>query len=243
MNVVTGILSGTFVPWFLFPMLGWGMGFGIHTLNHRTWVAMNRQRVIEAETKLGITPPAPVPRLSAGASVAPHDPWAQLLADCDAAVERAKSLVEEIHPAATDAVVNLEDGLATVARLADGAERIQDVLNSLAPDGSSGLERQIAELDQRISETSDASLREAHLANRALLLSRKAKLEALQADQDRMFAKAQGFLFAVENLHLDAARVAGPEATELLSAPIHRLTEEVQILRRVDLELKEVGRN
>ena len=239
MNLVMATFAGSLVPWFIFPAIGWGMGLGAHGLNHRAWMSDNRAQITAAETKLGIAPPST--RLLNAPEEADLDPWEQLLVSCDEAVRRAKTLLGEVHPAATGAVVDLEEGLATVERLAAGAERIETVLEGLAPQGRKGLERQIAKLDQQITQTEDAGLKEAHLANRALLISRRAKLEALIADRDRMFANAQGFLLAVENLHLDAARVGNPEMPDALSAPIDRLTEEVQILRRVGDELKRVS--
>lgn len=246
MNMVMMVLFGKFIPWFIFPVLGWGMGLGIHTLNHRAWMADNHGRLRAAEAKLGIAPPPPVPQLTAGnpepTALPNNNPWPALLADCNAAVERAKTLMAEVHPAATDALVNLDEGLETVATLSEGATRIQEVLDEMAMGGARDLRKQIEDVDRRISGTEDEGLKQAHLANRALLLSRQAKLEALKADQDRMLVKAQGFLLAVENLHLDAARLSGPEAPDVLSEPIHRLTEEVQILRKVDVELKQLNR-
>ena len=238
MNLVMATFAGSLVPWFIFPAIGWGMGLSAHGLNHRAWMSDNRARITAAEARLGIAPPS-TPLLTAPTDTV--DPWDQLLESCDQAVRRAKTLITEVHPAATGAVVDLEEGLATIERLAMGAQRIQAVLEGLAPRGREGLERQIAQLDAQITQTEDAGLKEAHLANRALMISRRAKLEALIADRDRMFAKAQGFLLAVENLHLDAARVSSPEVLDTLSTPIGRLTEEVQILRKVDDELKRVS--
>ena len=238
MNFVTAVLSGTFVPWSLFPLVGWGIGLGIHTLDHRAWLIDNRARLLTAETKLGIAPPAR-PLLAAGDD--DKDPWPGILKSCEEAVQRAKALLAEVHPAAVDAQTDLQDGLDNVTQLGAGAGRIRDVLRSLAPDGPDGLQSQIDALDRQISGTEDHALREAHLANRALLLARRAKIQALQADRERMMAKAQGFLLAVENLHLDAARLTGGDSPEVLSAPIHRLTEEVQILRKVDRELKQLS--
>ncbi len=242
MNLVMAVLSGQFVPWFVFPLLGWGISVGIHTLNHRGWLYEHRVPIAAAEATLGIAAPSTVPLLTSGPLAPPDDdPWPALLAACEDAVARARSLIGEVHPAAIDAVADLKEGLNTIERLADGAERIQSVLDGLAPGGRDGLDGQIANLDRRINATDDEALRDAHLANRALLLARRAKIDALRADQARMLAKAQGFLLAVENLHLDAARLGGPDEPDALSEPIHRLTEEVQILRQVDHELKRMS--
>ena len=248
MNVVMAVLSGTVFLWSIFPLIGWGIGLGIHTLKHRAWMVDHADELETAETRLGrITAPKPKPkakpaqplRLRSPAKNNP-DPWPALLAAARQAVERAKGLVTEVHPAATGAVRDLASGLEHVEKLAEGAKRIRRLLEELSAGGSDGLEQQIQALDIRIGETTDENLREAHLANRALLIARRAKIEALRTDSDRMLAKAQGFLLAVENLHLDAARLSGPEGSDTLSAPIQRLTEEVQILRSVDAELQQM---
>ena len=238
MNIATAVLSGGFVPWAMFPLFGWGIGLGIHTLNHRAWVFDNQARLTAAEAKLGIAAPTR-PMLAAPATTS-DDPWPALLQACEEAVARAHTLVSEVHPAGTAALDDLEEGLATVDRLAEGAQRIQSILDSTMQGSGGGLESQIQALDRRISTIDDPALKETQLANRALLVARRAKINALKADRDRMLAKAQGFLLAVENLHLDAARLNGPEAAEGLSAPISKLTEEVQILRQVDAELKQL---
>ena len=237
MNLVTATISGAMVPWAIFPMLGWGMGLGIHMLNHRAWEMSNREAVRSAEEQLGIAPPPQAHLLTSGSD---DDPWPDLLMSCEAAVVRARALMTEVHPAATEALTDLQDGLATVERLAESADRVQQVLDGMQT-GPRQIDTQIAALDKKIGNIQDDALREAELANRALLVARRAKIDALHADRDRMLAKARGFLLAVENLHLDAARLSGPDASDGLSAPIHRLTEEVEILRSVDAELKQLS--
>ncbi len=243
MNGLTTILSGVFAPWSLFGLFGWGIGLTIHTLNHRLWVQQNRTRVLAAEAALGIGRDelhAPLTR-GIAAPVSADDPWPALLASCKEAVDRTQKILAEVHPAAINAQTDLTEGLASVRKLGAASERITSVLATLAPDGSSGLDQQIEALDCTISEIEDEGLKETHLANRALLVARRAKIDALRKDRDRMLAKAQGFLLTVENLHLDAARLTDAESAEALSAPIGRLTEEVEILSRVDQELKQLA--
>lgn len=239
MNVVMAVLSGSLVVWSIFPLIGWGIGMSIHTLNHRAWLVAYDSRLTAAEVKLGIAPSQTSMSRALPAGAAGHDPWPALLEACEKAVARATELITTVHPAASSAVSDLTAGLASVERLAEGAERINGVLRSLVADPD-GLQREIDALDHRITGIDNESLKQAELANRALLMARKAKIEHLQSDRDRMLAKAKGFLLAVENLHLDAARLSGPDATEVLSSPIHRLSEEVEILRRVDSELHQL---
>ncbi|MEL6189980.1 MAG: hypothetical protein AAFU79_35595, partial [Myxococcota bacterium] len=85
-------------------------------------------------------------------------------------------------------------------------------------------------------------LREVQMANRALLVARRDKVNALHADHDRMYANAQGFSLALENIALDAARLGQGEAQEplALSEPIARLEDEVRILSEVEAELRKL---
>jgi hypothetical protein len=56
-----------------------------------------------------------------------------------------------------------------------------------------------------------------------------------------MKANAEGFLIAAENVRLDIAGMSSGEKprTTALVEPVRRLSEEVEILRKVEAELKQ----
>lgn len=242
-NLVTWILFGAAVPWVIFPAAAWGIGVGMHALNYRGWTQDHAARIAAAERALGRLPPGAAPLALAEGPPAEPDPWADMIARCRDAVDRAAGALESVdHPAqdldATHA--DLEEGLERVERLAEGAGRIRRALETIAPAGLEGLAQQVAELDAAINAAKDDALRAVHLENRALLVARRAKVEALVAEQDRMMANARGFLLATENLHLDAAGLGNGalDGQGSLTAPIRRLGEEVDVLRKVEAELR-----
>ena len=132
------------------------------------------------------------------------------------------------------------EGLERIEHLAEGANRIRRALDTIAPGGLEALDAQIAQSEVRINETDDESLRTARHENRALLVARRAKIEKLVAEEKRMLANAQGFLLATENLFLDTAQLnlRANDSSVRLSAPIQRLNEEVDLLRKVEAEIK-----
>jgi hypothetical protein len=246
MNLGTWLLTGVPFPWFLFVSAGWGIGFGIHALNHRAWLADNAPALRAAEAALGLPSPPPSRALPAGAAraalPAPADPLRALVAECQAAVEKAEAALLAVdNPAAAfeDAIARLHQGLENVEHLAEGAARIDAALAEIAPGGLEALRPQLEAADQAIAATRDDRLREVHHQNRTLLVARRAKVEALLADRERMLANARGFLLATENLRLDAARLGagGDASAAALRAPLERLTDEVEILRKVEAEL------
>ena len=209
MNVGTWLLTGFAFPWFLFPAAGWGIGFGIHALNHRAWLTDDAPALAAAERALGLEAPH-APALPAGrvraALPASTDPFARLVAQCKAACDKAEeALLSVDSPAAAfeDAIERLHEGLRNVEHLEDGAARI------------------------------DAALAE---------IARRAKVEVLHAARERRHANGRGFLLATENLRLDAARLGTSGDTASLHAPLERLSDEVEVLRKVEAELATLTR-
>jgi hypothetical protein len=129
--------------------------------------------------------------------------------------------------------------MRNVERLAQGAETIRRALAEIAPQG--GLSAEIDALDARINAASDERLRQVYLANRSLLQARRAKVAALVSERERMFASAEGFLLAAQNVRLDAARIGAghvPALSATLTETLDRLSSEVNILRQVEAELE-----
>jgi hypothetical protein len=256
MNVLLVLLAGggpgLALLW-LFPALGWGMAFALHGLSYRAWVKDNERELAIAERKLARLPgsaqkqlPAPkdVPVIEGVAIL--DDEWRSILIKAKQVVARAQdSLHESQHQQAGGEELErqLTEGMTNIERLAAGAERITEALEEIAPDGGHHLAEEIESIDSKINDAVDDQLREVYLANRSLLVARKAKLEALTGERARMKANAEGFLIAAENVRLDIAGLNSgqPPKTNALVEPVRRLTQEVEILRKVEAELKQFG--
>ena len=243
-NLLTGIVSGHLFPWFLYPAIGWGIGLAIHTLSYRAWVEENWEELEGAAESLGLRFEPGFERVLRTAAHrelprarAPR--WQALLTECQEAAERAEAVLPALPGDASELRDRLNEGLERVQKLAEGAERIQLALNQL---DQKNPEADLADLDAEILATTDERLKEVHLANRTLLITRRAKIEALKADEKRMYANAKGFLLAVENLALDGARLGQNHSAEplALSEPIERLTDEVRVLEQVEAELNKL---
>lgn len=257
LNGVMAVGLGVTVPWFLFPAVGWGMGLAVHTLDYRAWVNDRREEIEAAAKKVGVVfePPGPLLTLPSPLSLpervgaalprpelpppTPEDPrWTDLLTRCRTAADRAEAAFQALPGQGKDARQQLKVGLEGVARLAEGAVRIQAALGEL---GAAGSDEEIAALDESLVRTTDPRLREVQIANRSLLLARREKIRALGDDHERMYANAQGFSLALENIALDAARLGQTDAEPLaLSEPISRLADEVRILGEVEAELRKL---
>jgi hypothetical protein len=256
-NLLLVMMAGAGMGWallWLFPALAWGMGFTIHGLSYRAWLQENERDVAIAERKLGrlpaggtqkqLPPPKDVPVIEGVAIL--DDEWRSILLKAKQAIARAQeALHDSQHQQAGGEELErqLADGMANIERLAAGAERISEALDEIAPDGGHQLAEEIDALDSKINDANDDQLREVYLANRSLLVARRAKLEALSGERARMKANAQGFLIAAENVRLDIAGMTSGQQprTNALVEPVRRLTQEVEILRKVEAELKQFG--
>lgn len=239
LNGLLGLISGSLFPWFLFPAVGWGIALAIHTLGYRAWIQDHRAELEAASRTLGIPFAAPVAALPEPAVSSRDARWIELLARCREAARRAEAGMRALPGQARGVRQQLRAGLDGVEKLAAGAERIQGALAQL--DGTS-LDAEIAAVDRSLAAATDDRLREVQRANRALLVARREKVSALRADHDRMYANAQGFSLALENLALDAARLGQGDALEplALSEPIARLKDEVRILGEVEAEIRKL---
>lgn len=250
-NIVTGLAAGELFPWFLIVAAAWGMGYGMHLLGWRSWLEDNRAALAAAEAEVAQLP-APsrqeliegtAPRTEAPPGQPGVDPaWQALLERCRRAVQSADAALADAGSASgAETSHRLKAGLVDVEQLATGAEKVRRALAEIAPEGTAGLEAEVARLDARINAAADERLRGVYLANRTLLQARRAKVEALRAERERMAASAEGFLLAVENVRLDAARIGAghvPALHAALGDTLDRLSAEVGILRQVEEELE-----
>ena len=241
-NVAVASLTGELFPWAVFPICGWGIGLGIHALNYRSWLADNRERIAAAEQELArlgvqeaIAEPSP--------SIAVDPAWSELVRQCRVAVRAAETSLAKSNDAVLTEQTRgkLQEGLSHLERLAEGAVTISAAIAQVVPDGKAGLDAAIAALDRKIANA-DPKLAAVYRENRRLLAARHDKVTALQSEHDRMFARAEGFLLAAQNIQLDASRagVQGP-GVDTLTEPLRQLGEEVEILRQVEAELADVA--
>ncbi len=234
----------------------WGIGMLAHAFTALAWrhthaqsLTDARKLVSEAAVVVRSLPPAarvestdpmlsPVGVLLA---VDSNTPWDAVVRRCEDAVSRTEVALAHL-PSGVALRGELTAGLERIRKLAAGAVRLRRVVREIAPDGPGPLASAIAELDQRIVVGTDARLRSLLESNRALLVARQAKLQALDDEEQRMLASVDGFLMAAENARLDVARIetAEPRALPSLVVPLGLLDEEVALLREVEAGV-EVG--
>lgn len=227
--LVLGLTTGAWFPWFLFPLLGWGMGYTFHAVGTASWLAENRRAIAQAESRLGIAAPA-----EEGGR------WKALRARCEAAVRKAhQALAQSV---ADDDKIHdgLQQGLEQTLALLDGAERLDRTLATLSPNGTQGLQAELARVEGAWSEARDEGLKDLHAQNRALLQSRREKIEAMLVERERIVATVEGFIIAADNLQLDALRLGRGEPLLALQEPVKRLQDELEILEKVRSELMSV---
>jgi hypothetical protein len=216
------LTTGAWFPWFMFPLLGWGLGYTMHVLGYRSWVSDHRQELAAAEQRLGLAAPA-----------FSGDLWSQLVERCRATVEESRQL---LGPQSLPAP--LEASLTQVEALSEAARRIESVLAQMLPSGEQGLKQQIAEAEMAWQSAIDPDLKTVHAQNRSLLQTRLSKVESLAADRDRIAATLEGFILAAENLRLDAIRhQQGDLDAAALLEPVQRIQDEVEVLEKVQAEL------
>lgn len=237
--------------WSLFPLIGWGMGFGIHSLNYHGWLRDNKQRIAAAEQELGRTERIAMPPALQGPTPAKPAPvldpaWDELLCRARALVETTKETLRSKTLDGLDRDTlsrDLDEALGDVESLAKGALRLRQVLEEISPGGVAPLAGKISDLDVRLRNAGDQRLVDVYTTNLNLLRARREKVLQLERELQRMQASAEGFLLSVENLRLDAARLdAGrlPQLTAGLTDPMQQLSREVDILREVERELEAI---
>lgn len=225
---VTSLLAGSLLPpWFLFPMLGWGLGFTFHALGYRAWLADNAKALRAAEH-------AALPPGDRGLD---SSRWDSLLDECRRSVAAAREVIQGKH--GTEGIAgSLDESLAQAEVLVSGGRELEGALHQVAPGGLADIDARVAAVEVQWNQATDEGLRRAHEQNRTLLVARRNKIASLQAERDRIGATLEGFVLAAENLRLDAARFArGDVDVSALDAPVRRLQEEVDILDKVRAEL------
>jgi hypothetical protein len=223
---------GVWFPWFVFPLLGWGMGMTMHALGYRSWVNEHAGELRRARERLGLLPPP-----------AGESSWDQLEARCKAAVGEARAALEATPPSvdAGPLLAQLDEGEQRMTELLRGARAVDQTLGGVTPGGVPSVERAIAAVDEEHAAATEPRTRSALEQKRALLLSRRAKVEALREEQSRIEATAEGFLLAAENARLDALRFTrdASERAEL-DAALKRLHDELDVLEQVHRELSDL---
>lgn len=221
------VTGGGGYPWFVFPLLGWGMGYTFHALGYRSWLSDNRAALQAAERQL----------LPEGRREAELERWDQLAERCRSTVEETKKALEA-HPELAAAKEEVTESLQQVTRLAEGGRDIEKAIAAIVPDGVDGLDQRLTAAEAAWAGTEDESLKSAHEQNWTLLRNRREKIAALQSERDRIVATLEGFILAAENLRLDALRQAkGDLDPAALQAPVRRLQQEVEVLEKVRAEL------
>ena len=239
-NLLTAATSGSWQMWFLYPAIGWGIGLTIHTLNHRSWLNENKKNIINAEQELGLEESFVTYQKQPTHSSIRIDAWQALLTRCQQATQNIKSALSE-HNLEVRHIRLLDEGLDRVQQLAAGAKKIDLALKDHSVDT---INEQLASLQDLIIDCQDESLRDAYNAKYALLESRKEQLYSLKATSDRLKIYAENFILAVENMKLKAADLGQENFSQndILIRPVERLSEELDSLRKVEIELAALSR-
>lgn len=257
-------VAGSGVWWFLLVAGGWGVGLGIHAVNHFFWIADRRREIAQAERALEASVEAwgdmrasgveralepGVPRRVLASTNPPaveHEPvdpaWADLMARVRRAAEGARSELHRLGAQGRDAADRLDEGLADAVRLHEGADRLALTVRGLAPEGAQALSAQLEAIEGKRDGAEDPRLRNAYASNAELLRALQGKVAAIDQDRERMRISVEGFLLSAQNLQIDAARLSAgdPVSTDFsgVEGPTARLAEEVTILRTVEDELR-----
>ncbi len=238
LNLLVAVTTGITFPWALIPMIGWGVGLSLHGMVYRSWSKDNAQQIAAAERSLGLAAPEQKALPAPG-----KDPLEQLVQRAHIVVGRAQDALteadiegrasSELDSAAVCAELDL--GLENLEKLVQSGLRVRRVIFEHGE--SDELEDKIAQIDARMVGASpdiEIALQE----NRALLLERRARIQGLTHEVERLEARAEGFILAAENLCLEASRIdAGTGGVEAVAEPLERLKEELSVMRKVEAEL------
>jgi len=223
------VLVGARFPWFVFPLLGWGMGYTMHVLSFRAWTKEHRSELEAARQKLGLTPPP-----------AGESSWDRLESRCREAVAAAHAALDAAQGGLDDARLRaqLREGERQLTALLRGARDIEQTLGEVAPGGVAAIDRELADVERRETEAREPRSRDIERKRQTLLASRRDKIEALQREQTRIEGSVEGFLLAAENLRLDALRLSNePAERSELEQAVDGLQEELDVLEKVHREL------
>ncbi len=226
------VTTGVWFPWFVFPLLGWGMGYTFHALGHGSWLKDHR---LELERARQVLEPSPT-ELPPTAS-----PWERLEARCETAAREARASLANLGRVldASQLEAELSDGLDKLQELVRGAQAIDEALAAVVPDGPGAVDAALGRVDRALVESDDEAAKSGLHQQRALLIERKGRIEALKAEQGRIANTAEGSVLAAENLRRDAVRM-GAGGTDLvpLQSSIQRLRDELDVLERVRDEIE-----
>lgn len=257
-NLLSAIGSGAMVPWVLYVTASWGIGFLIHGMSYRGWLTDHRDELARAEELLGVSLSGglPVGRIEqldeargqlelASAPTLPEGTlddggWLAHIVSCREALNNARQSAS-IAEIPADVGAELEGQLTaaeeSLSQVYDAALGIRRAITEIAPEGVVALDREVAQLDERLSTTTDERLATIFAANHRLILARREKLEALLHEEERLKATVDGLRLTAENLRLDAAhlgigQVAGVGAA--LDDSLRQLDDEVEIARHIE---------
>ncbi len=234
--------AGDVLPFAAIVAVGWGMGLAIHGLSYRSWLGEHGEQLERA--RLAVHAEQQAAQAERLPELAADPAWQDLVRRTRAEVAATREALQEPPHGmdADDLRLQLDGGLESLESLASGAVGLRRALDAVAPGGSDGIREQLAGIEARISAASDPQLKQVQQANRELLQARLTRVATLNTEAERMKARADGFLLAVQNIRLDASRLAAGAVFDAdLAEPVARLAEEVELLRQVEAELADLG--
>lgn len=244
--------------------LGWGIGFTLHTLNHRAWRAEYHTRLLAAERVIrehertdlyhllehGQEPSLlPIFSLPSPLETVPAPPSAPALSSgeqahplqlkCAAAAEQTRAALQGLGATEVDALAYIDEGLERVRSLLNQESAIRDALREAEPDKLDSERRRVR---QKLDASSDPDTRALYEQQLELLGARDEKVRALTGLQERIEAFAESYLASLTNIRMDAASIKasdlpqGGELSKQLQSS-RTLEKQLEAMRRASAEV------
>lgn len=237
------VIAHNFRPAFITTVF-WGIGMGIHALNHRRWLRVNQPRLSAAEAFIRSQGRPELHHLldASGKSdpLALPVPAHPLLAKAEDAAEATRKSLVGIGAAEVEALAIVTSGLDRVRELVGQLLAIQQALTEAATED---VDYEEARLKTRLEATTDADARELYRSQIELLEARKDKARVLRGLKERIEAYAESYLVALTNLRMDAAQLkaaasssSGDGVAPLAGA--RELEKQMDGMRRAALEVE-----
>lgn len=246
--------------------LAWGIGFTLHTLNHRAWRAAYHTRLLAAERVIrehertdlyhlleNGTEPSLLPSFSLPSpletdpvitspsvpSLSSGEQAHPLQLKCAAAAEQTRAALQGLGASEVDALAYIDEGLERVRSLLNQESAIRDALREAEPEKLDSERRRVR---QKLDASSDPDTRALYEQQLELLAARDEKVRALTGLQERIEAFAESYLASLTNIRMDAASIKasdlpqGGELSKQLQSS-RALEKQLEAMRRASAEV------
>lgn len=246
--------------------LGWGIGFMLHTLNHRAWRTEHHTRLLAAERVIrenertdlyhlleegrepslipsfGVIGPMEVgttPASPKAPALSAGPPVHPLQQKCEAAAEQTRTALQGLGLSEVDALAYIHEGLERVRSLLNQESAIRAALREAEPEKLDGERRRVR---QKLDNSSDPDTRALYEQQLELLAAREEKVRALNGLLERIEAFADSYVTSLTNIRMDAASIKAsdlPQGGELTRQfqSSRALEKQLEAMRRASAEV------